>query len=80
MQIKYLRIARRDLVYFKFIQEAHEGLTTLSTMDAASGIVRLTYFGDATADVEAMLADLAKAITIEELPEWEPPVPEKREG
>ncbi len=67
MQAKYLRLARRDLVYFKFILEAYEGLSILSTVEAASGVVRLSYFADAAADIAALLADLGRQIVIEEL-------------
>ena len=39
--VRYFRVARRELVYLKFILEAYEGMSTLSTVDRSGGIVRL---------------------------------------
>jgi len=52
---RYFKINRRDLVYLKFILEAYEGLTTLSTADREEGIVRLNMPRGFSEDVGALV-------------------------
>ena len=40
--VRYFKIERRDLVYLKFILEAYEGMSTLSTVEKKGAIVRLS--------------------------------------
>jgi hypothetical protein len=63
---RFFRVDRRDLVYLKFIMEAHEGLATLSTADKIESIVRVTYHDCCSLAVESMLAALQKEIVLTE--------------
>jgi uncharacterized protein DUF4911 len=60
---RYFKVNRRDLVYLKFILEAYEGLTTLSTADRVEGIVRLNmplgFSGDVAALVDVLRTEIA---------------------
>jgi hypothetical protein len=62
---RYFQLASRDLVYMKFILEAYEGLSTMSTVDAKRGIVRVNYplpfAGEIAALMEALSAEIAVA-------------------
>lgn len=71
---KYFRVERRDLVYLKFITEAYEGMSTLSTVEKSGAVVSLTYPLHFSADMEALAAALSKDIALEET-QW-PPVGE----
>lgn len=59
---RYYQLASRDLVYMKFILEAYEGLSTMSTVDGKRGIVRVQYplpfAGDMGALMEALSAEI----------------------
>lgn len=81
MPIRYFRVDRRDIAYFRFILEAYEGLATLSTLDARQGTVVL-YIPDCFAgDVDALLTALAGEITLEEIePPGDQPSPLKQEN
>ncbi len=63
---RYFRLDRRDLVYLKFILEAYEGLTTLSTVERDATLVRITTFPWCAADVDALIEALRKEIPISE--------------
>ena len=67
---RYFQINRRDLVYLKFILEAYEGMTTLSTEDREKGIVRLNMPVGFCADIAALMVALSSEIAITEV---EPP-------
>lgn len=60
---RYYQLASRDMVYMKFILEAYEGLSTMSTIDGKRGIVRVNYplpfAGDMAALMEALSAEIA---------------------
>ena len=67
---RYYQLASRDLVYMKFILEAYEGLSTMSTIDGKRGIVRVNYplpFGQ---DVAALMEALSAEIAVTEVT-WE---------
>lgn len=64
---RFFQINRRDLVYLKFILEAYEGLSTLSTEDRNKGIVRLTVPRPFCADVDALIEALRMEIAITEV-------------
>lgn len=66
---RYYQLANRDMVYLKFIQEAHEGLSTMSTVDGKKGIVRINYPVCFAEDVAAMMQALAGEIAITEVDE-----------
>lgn len=40
--VRFFRVDRRDLVYLKFVLEAYEGMSTLSTVEPKGVIVRLS--------------------------------------
>jgi len=66
---RYYQLASRDMVYMKFVLEAYEGLSTMSTVDGKRGIVRVNYplcFAD---DMGALMQALAKEIAVTEVTE-----------
>jgi len=67
---RYYQLASRDLVYMKFILEAYEGLSTMSTMDGKRGIVRVNYPLPFAGEVAALMEALAGEITVSEV-DWE---------
>jgi len=68
MLLRYFRVDRRDIGYFRFTLEAYEGLATLSTLDARNGIVVLSIPECFAEEVAALLAALAHEISLEEIP------------
>jgi hypothetical protein len=54
--VRYFNVGRRDLVYLKFILEAYEGMSTLSTVEPHGVIVRLSIPAGFEADMESLLA------------------------
>lgn len=74
---RYYQLASRDLVYMKFILEAYEGLSTMSTIDGKRGIVRVNYPLPFAADVAALMEALSTEIEVTEVTEegepcWKP--------
>lgn len=67
MPERYYRIKRADIAYFRFILEAHEGLATLSTLDARNGIVVLSIPRDLVEDVDSLLAALGEEMVMTEI-------------
>lgn len=57
---------RRDLVFLKFILEAYEGMSTLSTVDKSGVIVSLTIPRGFAHDMEQLIASLQSEITLVE--------------
>ena len=68
--VRHFRVARRDMVFLKFIVEAYEGMMTMSTVDQREGIVRISSADWAAADCAALLASLQADITLEEMPDY----------
>lgn len=66
--VRYFQLNRRDLVYLKFIQEAYEGLSFMSTADQKACIVRISYQSTAATDMAGLLTALATEITLTEVP------------
>ena len=64
---RFFQLDRRDLVYLKFIQEAYEGLSFMSTADRKSCIVRISYQQSAAADMDGLLSALARDIQLIEV-------------
>jgi len=60
--VRYFKVGRRDLVYLKFILEAYEGMSTLSTVEPGGVIVRLSIPAGFEADMESLLAALSTDI------------------
>jgi hypothetical protein len=66
---RYYQLASRDLVYMKFILEAYEGLSMMSTVDGKRGIVRVNYPVPFADDVAALMQALSKEIAVTEVTE-----------
>jgi hypothetical protein len=66
---RYFQLAGRDMVYMKFILEAYEGLTTMSTIDGKRGIVRVNYPLPFAGDVAALMDALGTEIAVTEVTE-----------
>ena len=66
---RYYQLASRDLVYMKFILEAYEGLSTMSTIDGKRGIVRVNVPLPFAADMAALMDALAEEIAVSEVTE-----------
>lgn len=65
--VRFFRVARRDLVFLKFILEAYEGLSTMSTADRKEGIVRISFSEWGREDLGSLLDSLASEIGILEV-------------
>ncbi len=68
MLLRYFRVDRRDIAYFRFTLEAYEGLATLTTLDARNGIVVLSIPECFADEVDALLAAFAHEIGLTEIP------------
>ncbi len=62
-----LRVDRREISYLKFILESYDGLATLSTVDAAAGVVELKIAPGCESDVARIVRGLQSEIMIEEM-------------
>ena len=67
---RYYQLASRDLVYMKFILEAYEGLSTMSTVDGKRGIVKVNFPLPFADDVARLMEALSREITVNEV-SWE---------
>ncbi len=67
--VRYFRVDRGDLVYLKFVLEAYEGMSTMSTVDQKAGIVRIICEGWAAEDMGALLDSLGQEIRLVEVEE-----------
>ncbi|MDO9124881.1 MAG: DUF4911 domain-containing protein, partial [Deltaproteobacteria bacterium] len=66
-QSRYFRIRRKDIAYFKFIIESHEGMAVVRTKDPHEAIVELMIAPGWEKDVDEVLEGLRKEITLEAL-------------
>jgi len=66
---RYYQLASRDMVYMKFILEAYEGLSTMSTIDGKKGIVRVNFPLGFAADLAALMEALSSEISLSEVTE-----------
>jgi hypothetical protein len=79
--VRYFRVNRRDIAYFRFTLEAYEGLATLSTLDARNGIVVLSIPESFAEDADLFLKALAEEIDITEIgPPGDPSCIERQEN
>lgn len=69
MICRYFKVAHRDMVYLKFILEAYEGMNVMSTVDNRAGIIRIVIPPGFEADMDELLASLAKQVGMEAV-EW----------
>jgi uncharacterized protein DUF4911 len=65
--VRFFRLDRHDLVYLKFVLEAYEGMSTLSTVDPKGGIVRLSIPGGFEDDMRRIIDALSKEIPLTEV-------------
>jgi hypothetical protein len=70
---RYFQVNRRDMVYLKFILEAYEGMNVMSTVDNATGIIRIAIMPGFEDDMDALLAELGTKVTMEPV-KWEDPL------
>lgn len=63
---KILRVDRREICFLKFILEAYDGISTLTTIDAHQGIVMLRIAPGCEGDVDVVLQDLKKDMIIDD--------------
>ena len=64
--VRYFQVNRRDLVYLKFILEAYEGMSTMTTVKREGIIVRLTIPAGFALDMQGLLAAVAVDIPLQE--------------
>ncbi|TWJ13905.1 DUF4911 domain-containing protein [Geobacter argillaceus] len=69
---RYFQVDRREMVFLKFILEAYEGMSTLSTFDNKAGIVQLTVPSGFSDDMAGLVEALRGEISLTEL---FPPLP-----
>lgn len=62
---RYFRVQRKDIAFFKFIIESHEGMAVVRTKDPHEAIVELMIVPGWEKDVEEVLEGLKKEIAIE---------------
>lgn len=64
--VRYYKVQRRDVVFLKFILEAYEGMSTLSTVEPREAIVRLSVPVGFDADMQRLITSLGEEISIAE--------------
>ena len=64
---RFFQLDRHDLVYLKFVQEAYEGLSFMSTADQKACIVRISYQESTAADMDGLLLALGREIKLTEV-------------
>ena len=64
MICRYFKVAHRDMVFLKFILEAYEGMNVMSTVDNKAGIIRIAIMPGFVADMDALLVDLGRQVTM----------------
>lgn len=69
MICRYFKVAHRDMVFLKFILEGYEGMNVMSTVDNKAGIIRIAVMAGFVADMDALLAELGKQVSMERA-EW----------
>jgi hypothetical protein len=62
--VRYFKVQRSDVVFLKFILEAYEGMSTLSTLEPREAILRLSVPAGFDADMQKILEALGKEISI----------------
>ena len=68
---QYFRVDRRKIYFLKFIFEAYDGIVSITTIDAALGIVSLSIPPGCETDVAMVLNELKNDILIEPYSEKE---------
>lgn len=70
MIFRYFKVRNRDMVYLKFILEAYEGMNVMSTVDNVAGIIRIAIMEGFEADMDGLLAELGRQVTMEAV-DWD---------
>ena len=65
--VRFFRVDRRDLVYLKFVLEAYEGMSTLSTVEPKGIIVRLSIPSGFERDMCRIIDELSTEISLTEV-------------
>ena len=65
--VRYFKVGRRDLVYLKFILEAYEGMSTLSTVEPQGVIVRLSIPAGFETDIQGVIDAVREDVPIDEV-------------
>ena len=65
MIFRYFKVRHRDMVYLKFILEAYEGMNVMSTVDNVAGIIRIAIMEGFEADMDSLLAELGRQVSME---------------
>lgn len=65
---RYFRIQRKEIAFFKFIIESHEGMAVVRTKDPHEAIVELMIAPGQEQEVEEVLEGLRKEMAIEPSP------------
>lgn len=64
---KYYKIKRGDIFYIKFILEAYEGMTVVTTIDRYESIIKILTAPGFLSEVEGIVAALKDEIDLEEI-------------
>lgn len=70
--IRYYRVNPRQIVLLKSVLEGYEGLAVMRTQSPTEGIVQLLISPDFVEDMSEILADLARKIWIQPIPDFVP--------
>ncbi|MDH4331530.1 MAG: DUF4911 domain-containing protein [Desulfobulbaceae bacterium] len=62
-----VRIDPEQIYFLKFILEAYDNLTIMSTVDRIEGIVELKYPAELEGDVKGVLQSMAQRLKLEEI-------------
>jgi hypothetical protein len=62
---RYFRLAAKDIARFQFILEGHEGIATVSTVDAKAAVVKLCTPVGLEGDVECVLEALTREMGLD---------------
>ncbi|MFH1152287.1 MAG: DUF4911 domain-containing protein [Pseudomonadota bacterium] len=65
--VKNYRVQKSRIGFLKFIFEAHDGLAVITTLDAASGLVKIIMAPGCVDETRAVLDDLKKDFLIDEV-------------
>lgn len=66
--LKYYRVDRREIAYFKFILEAYEHMAVLTTLNPEAGRVVCHVAPGCEETFEALIQELKKEIMLEAVP------------
>lgn len=62
---RYFKVAKRDIVFLKFILEAYEGMNVMSTVNNDAGIIRILIMPGFEEDMNSLLVKLGEKTVME---------------